>query len=133
MPSLVPANAKIVEKSSFASTVQNKDIKELISLELPSHLKVLLPSKFKAINAHRARSISQVYPQEYISIKRVGKTGRSMQLFMSPTDVNTNTRCRASSKMTLPWHFLLCCTGHCNFCSSIFLFFPPLLDPVRCP
>lgn len=69
MPSLVPINAETLEKSSFASMVQDKIIKELISLELPSHLKVLLPSKFKVTNAHRARSISQVYHQEYTSIK----------------------------------------------------------------
>lgn len=130
MPSLVPSNAETLEKSLFASMVWDKAIKELISLEFTSHLKVLLPSKFKVTNAHRARSISQFYLQEYTSIK----TGRSMQLFMSPhTVVNANTCCRASSDMTLPRHCLLCCTGHHHFFSSLFLFFPPLLIPDRCP
>lgn len=39
----------------------------------------------------------QVYHQEYTSVKWMGKTGRSIQLFMSPpTGVNANTHCRAS-------------------------------------
>lgn len=53
MPSFAPVNAETLQESLFVSMVKDKTIKEqLISQELPSHFKVLLPGKFKATNAH---------------------------------------------------------------------------------
>lgn len=54
MPSLAPINFETWQKSSFVSMAQDKAVKEqFISQELPSHLKALLPCKFKAASKHQ--------------------------------------------------------------------------------